>query len=100
MAKLVKHLTLGFNSGHDLTICEFEPRMRLYTDLTEPAWDSLCPLSLPLPSSCSLSLTVSVCLCLSVSLSQNNKLKNKRMAFLQVCSKSVLAVASPRKILG
>ena len=53
MAQSVKHPTLGFGSGHDLMVCEFEPRTGLYTDSSEPAWDSLSPslsLSLSLPS--------------------------------------------------
>ena len=45
-------LTLDFGSGHDLTVRELEPRVRLRADGTEPAWDSL---SLPLPSSLALS---------------------------------------------
>ena len=43
----VEHLTLGFGSGHDFVLCEFEPCMGLCTDSTEPTWDSLSP-SLPL----------------------------------------------------
>ena len=49
MAELVKHLTLDFSSGHDLTLREIEPLMGICADSTEPAWDSLSPLSLPLP---------------------------------------------------
>ena len=45
MAQLVKRPTLGFSSGHDLTVHEFEPRTGLCADSVEPAWDSL---SLPL----------------------------------------------------
>ena len=41
MAQLVKHLTLDFGSGHDLTVREIETRLWLCTDSTEPAWDSL-----------------------------------------------------------
>ena len=41
MVQLVKHLTLDFSSGHDLGVCEFEPRIRLCVDGAEPAWDSL-----------------------------------------------------------
>ena len=40
VAQSVKRLTLGFGSGHDLTVREFEPH-----DSVEPDWDSL---SLPL----------------------------------------------------
>ena len=46
MAQSVKHLTLGFGSGHDLTVPEFQARVWLYADNAEPAWDFL---SLPLP---------------------------------------------------
>ena len=46
-APSVKGLTLGFGSGRDLTVCEFEPHVGLCTDRAEPAWDSLslslCP---------------------------------------------------------
>ena len=43
VAQSVKRLTLGFGSGHDLTICGIEPCVRLCTDSSEPAWDSLFP---------------------------------------------------------
>ena len=45
MAQSLKHLTLGFGSGHDLTVCGFEPRIGLHANSAEPAWDSLslCP---------------------------------------------------------
>ena len=67
VAQVVKRPTLGFGSGHDITVCEFEPRIGLHTDSAEPAWDSLClslsvslslspPLSLP--CLCSLSLKI------------------------------------------
>ena len=58
MVQLVKHPTLDFSSGHDLSVCEIKPHVGLCADLTEPAWDSLSPslsapfllsLSLPLP---------------------------------------------------
>ena len=49
--------TSNFSAGHDLTVCEFEPHMRLLTDSRELAWDFSLPLSLcPLPGLCSLSL--------------------------------------------
>ena len=48
MAQPVKHLTLDFCSGRDLTIREFEPRIRLCGDSAGPAWDSLS-LSLSAP---------------------------------------------------
>ena len=60
MAQSVKCLTLGFGSGHDLMVYEFEPRIGLCEDSAEPAWDSL-----------SLSLSPHPLLMLSLSLSQN-----------------------------
>ena len=41
VAHLVKRPTLGFGSGRDLTVREFEPRIRLCADSTGSAWDSL-----------------------------------------------------------
>ena len=41
VAQSVKHLTLGFCSGHELMVCEFEPRIRLCAESAEPARDSL-----------------------------------------------------------
>ena len=35
MAQVVERLTLSFGSGHDLTVCELEPR--ICTDRGEPA---------------------------------------------------------------
>ena len=50
MAQSVKHLTLGFSSGHHLMVHGFEALIRPCADSTEPTWDSLSPsLSLPLP---------------------------------------------------
>ena len=43
MAQLVKCWTLGFSSGHDLTVCETEPQVGLCDDSVEPACDSLSP---------------------------------------------------------
>ena len=49
VAQLVKHLTLGFGSGHDLMVCELKPHVTLWVDSKEPDWDSfshflsLCP---------------------------------------------------------
>ena len=52
VAQLVKSLTLGFSSSHDLTVHGIEPAM----DPALSAWDSLSlPLSLLLPHSHSLS---------------------------------------------
>ena len=50
-----------FGSGHDLAVCEFEPRVGLCADGSEPgACFRFClPLSLPLPCSGSVSLSLS-----------------------------------------
>ena len=45
MALSVKHLTLGFGSGHDLTVSEVEPHIGLCADSMEPAWDFSLPVS-------------------------------------------------------
>ena len=37
LAQSVKRLTLGFGSGHDLMVGEFEPHVRLLADSAEPA---------------------------------------------------------------
>ena len=51
-------LMSDFGSGHDLTVCGFEPQVRLCADSVEPAWDSLfLPLSAPTPLALSLSLS-------------------------------------------
>ena len=51
----------SFSSGHDLTACEFEPRVGLRAGSSEPgACSGFClPLSLLLPCSLSLSLSLS-----------------------------------------
>ena len=49
VAKSIESPTLGFHSGHDLTVCEFEPQLRLCTDSMVSAWNSSLPLSLSLP---------------------------------------------------
>ena len=43
VAQLVKHQTLSFGSRHDLTVNETELHVKLCTDSTESAWDSLSP---------------------------------------------------------
>ena len=43
VAQSVEHLTLGFSSGHDLMVREFEPHMGLSAVSTEPALDPLSP---------------------------------------------------------
>ena len=56
MTQSVKHLTLGFGSGHDLEVHAFKPCI---TENVEPAWDSLFPsLSAPPPLALSLSLKI------------------------------------------
>ena len=37
MAQSVKHLTLDFDSGHDLMVGDFKPHVGLYTVREEPA---------------------------------------------------------------
>ena len=59
LAQLVRRPTLGCGSGHDLTVHEFKPRIRLCADSAEPAWDSL---SLPLSHSALPLLSLSLCL--------------------------------------
>ena len=41
VAQLAKGLRLDFSSGDDLMVGEMESCLGLYTDSTEPAWDSL-----------------------------------------------------------
>ena len=43
VVQLVKRLTLDLGSGHDLMVCESEPRVRLHASCAESAWDSLSP---------------------------------------------------------
>ena len=59
MAQSVEQLTLGFGSGHDLTVCECEPLVGLCADSVEPAWDSLSP-SLSVSSSCACAISLSL----------------------------------------
>ena len=59
MAQSVKCPTLGFGSGHDLTVHGFKPHFRLCAGSAEPAWDSLfLPLSLPPLHCVSLNLKI------------------------------------------
>ena len=56
-AQLVKRSTLDFNSGHDLTVREFEPHIRVCDESAETAWDCLSTsLSAPLLLAHSLAL--------------------------------------------
>ena len=64
VARSVKHPTLGFGSGHDLMVHEFDPHGGLHADTMEPAWNSL-----------SLSLSLSPSLCSSPALSFSLSLK-------------------------
>ena len=56
-AQSVKHPTLGFSSGHDLTVHEFKPCTGLCADSMKPAWDSLSP-SPPAPPPLPLCLSL------------------------------------------
>ena len=55
VAQLVKHQTLDFSSGHDLTVHEFKPHIGLCADTAGPAWDSLSCSLYPSPSTHTLS---------------------------------------------
>ena len=56
MVQSVKRPTLGFDSGHDLTVREFQPRVGLWADSTELARDPLS-FSLSAPPLLTLSLS-------------------------------------------
>ena len=63
VAQSVERPALDFGSGHELMVCEFEPRIRLCADRAEPAWNFLSlslslSLSPPLPHSFKPSLTL------------------------------------------
>ena len=60
VARLVKCPTPDFGSGHDLTVHEIEPHIRLCADRVEPAQDSL-----------SLSLSLSLSFSAPPPISQN-----------------------------
>ena len=75
MAQSVKHPTLGFGSGHDLMVCEFEPLVGLHSDSAEPAWDSLSLFALLLLK-CAMSLS------LSRSLKINTQLKKRGVTWV------------------
>ena len=50
VAQSVKHPTLDFSSGHDLTVCDFKSHVMLCTNGVEPASDPLSPSLLSAPS--------------------------------------------------
>ena len=58
MAQLVKHPTLDFGVGHDLTVRGIEPHVGLCAHSTELVWDSLSPFLYPSPHSHSLILKI------------------------------------------
>ena len=59
VAPSVKHPTFDVSLGYDLTVCEFEPCVRLCADSGEPAWDSVSP-SLCFLTTCSLAFSLSL----------------------------------------
>ena len=58
VAQSVEHLTLGFGSGHDLTVPEFEPHLGLSAVSEEPTSHPLLP-SPSAPPLLALCLTLS-----------------------------------------
>ena len=66
MAQSVKHLTLNFSSGHDLTVCEIE------------ACHGFCADSKELLGILSVSLSASPLCVLSLSLKINKKRKKRK----------------------
>ena len=60
MGQPVKHLTLDFGSGHDLTVHEMKPHIELCADSGEPVWNyvSALPTLLSLMHACALSLKI------------------------------------------
>ena len=73
VAQSVNHQTLDFGLGHDLTVCEFKPRIRLSALSTELTLDALSPSCSALPM-----------LVFSLSLSKINKtLKKKKENHIQ-----------------
>ena len=48
VAQSVKHLTLDFESGHDLVVREVEPHVGPCADCGELAWDFPCLCASPL----------------------------------------------------
>ena len=84
MAHSVKRLTLDLGSGHDLTVCEFEPRIRHWADGAEPAWDSVAPSLCPSPA-CALSLEInSKRFLIKIKMPQTRRLKRTEMCALVI----------------
>ena len=77
LAPSVRCPTLDFSSGHDLTVHEIEPHVRLCAGSTEPTWDSLS-----LSLSVSFSLSLSPLLTHSFSLKINKFQKIKKMVII------------------
>ena len=86
MAWSAKHPTLDFSSGHDLTVREFEPRIRLCANNAEPARDSLSP---------SLSDPPLLALCISLKINEN-KLKKKKTFHAKVRKKCLQRLSQKR----
>ena len=59
VAQSVKRLTLGFVSGHDVTVRDFESHVRLCTNSTEPTSDPLSPFCPSLAHARAFSLSLS-----------------------------------------
>ena len=76
MAHLVKHPTLDFDSGHDLTPREIDPHVGLHADSVESAWDSL---SLCLSPACAHALSLSY----SLKINKTVKTTQKREIYLK-----------------
>ena len=72
MAQSVKHLTLDFSSGHDLTVVRSSLLLGFTLDI-EPAWNLLKVLSLPLPLPRWLAISLFLSLSLSLSLKKKKR---------------------------
>ena len=83
MAQSVKHLTLGFSSGHDLTVHEFEPHIGLHVDRVSLLGILSLSFSLALPLII-LSPSLSLCLSLSLSLKINFFKKDKLVSSFMI----------------
>ena len=97
VAQSVKPLTLGFVSGHDLTVREFKPQVGLCA-LT--SWSLLGILSLPLPVSHTCSCTLSLSLSLSLSLKTNKQkeilpAKKQNMKGITCCYRWTVSLQNP-----